>query len=99
MNTVSRFVSVLLLLAAVVGCSTVKEVDLSDGQKGYAIRCEGDTRPWAGCLSKAEKICGDSGYEIVSRSWGEGRTLPTPPNVTGVYPQPYSQRTLEFRCL
>ena len=99
MNTVSRFASALLLLAAVVGCSTVKEVDLPDGQKGYSMHCAGDSRPWEKCLSRVEKICGTTGYELVSRSWGEGRIMPTPPNVTEVYPQPYSDRTLVFRCL
>jgi hypothetical protein len=99
MDNVRRFLGAGLLLVAVAGCSTTKEMDLPGGGKAYSLSCEG-SETWNKCLSKAHKVC-DSGYEIVSATRGGGSSdpLPAPPNSSKNYPQPYSQRTIVIKCL
>lgn len=95
MNSVKYFASAILLLIAVAGCATPKEVDTPDGEKGYSISCD-NSRSWDPCFSKASKICGGSGYEIISKVTGEN---PVSPSATRESHRHYARRILVIKCV
>jgi hypothetical protein len=52
-------------------CATSSAVYMPDGNKGHSITCGGEyvwnANSWQACFQKASAICGDKGYEILSR--------------------------------
>lgn len=50
------------------GCTSYKQTHLDSGEVGYSIKCDSlGSRSWTGCYLKAGEICGDRGYEVVSK--------------------------------
>jgi len=95
MNSVKYFASAILLLIAVAGCATPKEIETPDGEKGHSISCD-NSRSWDPCFSKASKICGGSGYEIISKVTGEN---PVSPSATRESHRHYARRILVIKCV
>jgi hypothetical protein len=56
----------IALLAMLAGCTTSKEMYLSDGSRGYDIRCDGITNRVENCFRKAGEVCGAKGYDITT---------------------------------
>jgi hypothetical protein len=69
------FLGLLLGSCAVLaGCVHAKATYLADGNKGYAIKCNGMMGDWTGCLVRAGRMCGKNGY-LVSYSDEINRNL------------------------
>jgi hypothetical protein len=50
------------------GCTTYRQTHLDSGEVGYSIQCGGYTSStWNSCYIMAGDICGNRGYEVVSR--------------------------------
>jgi len=60
---------VLSILATVLsGCATSRETYTADGRSGYSLNCSGSMLNWGMCEEKAGDLCGDKGYDILSRN-------------------------------
>ncbi len=95
-DAMRHFTCAVLLLVAVVGCATQKEIFLPSGEKGYSIACGGNASSWNDCLSKAGDTCGSSGYEIISQiSERKNSAIATGRVVSG---GPYTDRTMIIKC-
>lgn len=57
---------VFVTLATLMACTTVKDVYLPDGSRGYYVGCDGLTTGSADCYKKAGDICGAKGYNLAS---------------------------------
>lgn len=57
----------LLAFALLVGCTTVRDVHLSNGAVGHNISCPGAVQNFSDCLAKAGEICGARGFNVVDQ--------------------------------
>lgn len=57
----------LLLVLLLSGCATSSELYLANGQKGYAINCNGAANSISTCYEKAGELCGSKGYTLLDR--------------------------------
>ena len=72
----------LVIMAGFAGCTTVNDIRLPDGSIGHSINCSGTAQSWGNCYTKAEELCGDSGYDIVA---GDARQGSTPATQYGAF--------------
>jgi len=68
---------VLVITATLASCTTVSEIRLPDGSYGHSINCSGTAQSWGNCYTKAEEICGESGYDVVAGGAKQGSTPAT----------------------
>jgi hypothetical protein len=61
-----------VVFAVLAGCSSssVREIYLPDGSKGYNISCDGGISNTADCFQQAGDICGAKGYNNVTSQVG-----------------------------
>jgi hypothetical protein len=65
----------IFLVILLAGCASSKEVDITEGQRGYSIDCSGDHLNWSLCYEKAGQICGEKGFEILDKTGGTGMVV------------------------
>jgi len=54
------------------GCTNYKQTHLESGEIGYSIRCSSlESRSWNAGYVMAGDICGNRGYEVVSKVSGD----------------------------
>lgn len=75
-----RFLGAIVLVSACAGSSSHRIVG-PDGRESYRIKCHPDIDD---CWEEAGKVCGASGYDVVSQSEHLGGTVEdfTPGQVT-----------------
>ena len=54
----------LLAGVTVAGCTHARPTFLPDGNRGFSLSCGSVFNSWLGCLSKAGKRCGATGYTV-----------------------------------
>lgn len=65
MRTLFCFALCFVLLG---GCTNYKQTHLASGEVGYSIRCNLlGSGSWNGCYVMAGDICGERGYEVISK--------------------------------
>jgi len=57
-------IRLILISLVLTGCVTATPVSLSDGRKGYEIKCSGTARTYADCRNKASEVCGGRYKEL-----------------------------------
>ena len=62
--TVLGATALVSMAAALSACTHARATYLSDGQRGYSIRCAGWGSDWSTCLMRAGRKCGSHGYQI-----------------------------------
>jgi hypothetical protein len=57
-----------LCVVLLAGCSNYRQTHLKSGEVGYDIKCSDfGSRSWNACYVMAGDICGNRGYEVVSK--------------------------------
>ncbi len=67
----------LLTLGSLGGCSSTTTMTyLPSGDTGFAINCSGSdaSSSWAECYKRAGEVCGNYGYDVVSKDVDNGAT-------------------------
>lgn len=57
------------------GCATATQTYTPDGSQGYSIDCSGNALTWGKCYEKAGELCGNRGYELVTKTGDEGAVV------------------------
>ena len=86
----------ICLVIVLTACATSKEVDTTEGQRGYSIDCSGDKFNWSLCYEKAGRICGEKGFEIVDKTGGTGMLIAG--IEYGVYGESGLNRSMVIKC-
>ena len=89
----------IVLVAAVLGltaCATAKQTYTADGKAGYTIDCSGSAQTWSACYQKAGELCGNKGYDTLTRSGDQGSTVTA--NQFGVYGGSVITRSMVISC-
>lgn len=63
-------ISFCFALCAVLlgGCTNYRQIHLKSGEVGYDIKCSDfGSRSWNACYVMAGDICGNRGYEVVTK--------------------------------
>ena len=83
----------LLLAAALVGCSATSSNHTPDGSGSFTVHCNKSSLRWNECYNKAARLCGETGYQIVSE---DNSTMPTA--TTSIYEVPVIGGSMVIRC-
>ncbi|WP_027210948.1 hypothetical protein [Burkholderia sp. WSM2232] len=89
----------LLTLASLSGCSTTTTMTyLPSGDTGFAINCSGSdaSTSWAECYKRAGEVCGNYGYDVVSKDVDNGAT--SGGTVGGIFGANVKNRSMVVRC-
>ncbi|CAD6509459.1 hypothetical protein [Paraburkholderia metrosideri] len=92
--------AVVLMGAGLAGCAssnTTSLINLPNGQTGFAVNCSGAdaASSWASCYVQAGKVCGATGYDIVSKDDESGVTGGS---ITNVVSANVKNRSMIVRC-
>jgi len=66
-----KAITLLLITASLVGCSTAQKISRPDGSTEYLVQCGAGTG-WGICYSKANELC-PAGYSDLSKEAGFNR--------------------------
>ncbi|SFF30431.1 hypothetical protein [Nitrosomonas sp. Nm166] len=61
------FFILIIVVTALQGCVTSREIFLADGTKGHNVNCSGSGMNYSNCLEKAGEICGARGYQLLNQ--------------------------------
>ena len=89
----------LLALGSLGGCSTTTTMTyLPSGETGFAINCSGSDAgtSWAECYQRAGEVCGNYGYDVVSKDVDNGAT--SGGTVAGIFGANVKNRSMVIRC-
>jgi len=89
----------LLTLGGLSGCSTTTNMTyLPSGDTGFAINCSGSdaSTSWAECYKRAGEVCGNYGYDVVSKDVDNGAT--SGGSVGGIFGANVKNRSMVIRC-
>ena len=89
----------LLALGSLGGCSTTTTMTyLPSGETGFAINCSGSDAgtSWAECYKRAGEVCGNYGYDVVSKDVDNGAT--SGGTVAGIFGANVKNRSMVIRC-
>ena len=81
------------------GCSTTTNMTyLPSGDTGFAINCSGSdaSTSWAECYKRAGEVCGNYGYDVVSKDVDNGAT--SGGTVGGIFGANVKNRSMVIRC-
>lgn len=68
----NRFIAISVIALLVSACAPWSQNTLPDGRIGYVTYCSGVWDSWANCQRKAEFLCSDRGYTILSTTGDKG---------------------------
>ncbi len=83
----------LLLATALVGCSATSSNHTPDGSGSFTVHCNTSSLRWTASYDKAARLCGETGYQIVSE---DNSTMPTA--TTSIYEVPVIGGSMVIRC-
>ncbi|REG59384.1 hypothetical protein B0G80_2136 [Paraburkholderia sp. BL6669N2] len=89
----------LLTLGGLGGCSSTTTMTyLPSGDTGFAINCSGSdaSSSWAECYKQAGQVCGNYGYDVVSKDVDNGATAGG--TVGGIFGANVKNRSMVVRC-
>ncbi|HEX3636533.1 hypothetical protein [Paraburkholderia sp. RL17-337-BIB-A] len=89
----------LLTLGGLGGCSSTTTMTyLPSGDTGFAINCSGSdaSSSWAECYKRAGEVCGNYGYDVVSKDVDNGAT--SGGTVGGIFGANVKNRSMVVRC-
>ena len=89
----------LLTLGSLAGCSSTTTMTyLPSGDTGFAINCSGSdaSSSWAECYKHAGEVCGNYGYDVVSKDVDNGAT--SGGTVGGIFGANVKNRSMVVRC-
>ena len=89
----------LLTLGSLGGCSSTTTMTyLPSGDTGFAINCSGSdaSSSWAECYKRAGEVCGNYGYDVVSKDVDNGAT--SGGSVGGIFGANVKNRSMVVRC-
>ncbi len=89
----------LLTLGGLSGCSSTTTMTyLPSGDTGFAINCSGSdaSSSWAQCYQRAGEVCGNYGYDVVSKDVDNGAT--SGGTVGGIFGANVKNRSMVVRC-
>jgi hypothetical protein len=66
-------VRLAVLLVALSGCATSKEIYIAEGKRAYSIECRAVFDQSFDCFEKAQELCGVTGFDVLKGS-GEPST-------------------------
>jgi hypothetical protein len=64
----AKYLSMLLVVAAIAGCTTQATVHKVRGQETLEVNCSGLGSSWEKCYKKAQKSCRPNGYHVLGKS-------------------------------
>lgn len=89
----------VLTLGSLAGCaSTTTMTYLPSGDTGFAINCSGSdaSSSWAECYKRAGEVCGNYGYDVVSKDVDNGAT--SGGTIGGIFGANVKNRSMVVRC-
>ncbi|NPT61052.1 hypothetical protein [Paraburkholderia elongata] len=89
----------LLTLGSLGGCSSTTTMTyLPSGDTGFAINCSGSdaSSSWAECYKRAGEVCGNYGYDVVSKDVDNGAT--SGGSIGGIFGANVKNRSMVIRC-
>lgn len=89
----------LLTLGSLGGfSSTTTMTYLPSGDTGFAINCSGSdaSSSWAECYKRAGQVCGNYGYDVISKDVDNGAT--SGGTVGGIFGANVKNRSMVIRC-
>ncbi|HZZ09085.1 MAG TPA: hypothetical protein VFE79_00190 [Paraburkholderia sp.] len=89
----------LLTLGGLAGCSSTTTMTyLPSGDSGFAINCSGSDAgtSWAECYKRAGEVCGNYGYDVVSKDVDNGAT--SGGTIGGIFGANVKNRSMVVRC-
>ncbi|WP_454806270.1 hypothetical protein [Paraburkholderia fungorum] len=89
----------LLTLGSLGGCSSTTTMTyLPSGDTGFAINCSGSdaSSSWAECYKRAGQVCGNYGYDVISKDVDNGAT--SGGTVGGIFGANVKNRSMVIRC-
>lgn len=63
-----RTLLAVLVTVLIGACATSDDTYMADGRLGHVIDCTGNRKGWEACVSKAGDICGNRGYDVISKN-------------------------------
>jgi len=89
----------LLTLGGLGGCSSTTTMTyLPSGETGFAINCSGSdaSTSWGECYKRAGEVCGNYGYDVVSKDVDNGAT--SGGSIGGIFGANVKNRSMVIRC-
>ncbi|MFP3567638.1 hypothetical protein [Paraburkholderia sp. SIMBA_030] len=89
----------VLTLGNLSGCSSTTTMTyLPSGDTGFAINCSGSdaSSSWAECYKRAGEVCGNYGYDVVSKDVDNGAT--SGGSIGGIFGANVKNRSMVVRC-
>ena len=97
--TAAAIVLGILTLGSLAGCSSTTTMTyLPSGDTGFAINCSGSdaSTSWAECYKRAGEVCGNYGYDVVSKDVDNGGT--SGGTIGGIFGANVKNRSMVVRC-
>jgi hypothetical protein len=97
--TAAMIVAGLLTLGGLGGCSSTTTMTcLPSGETGFAINCSGSdaSTSWGKCYKRAGEVCGNYGYDVVSKDVDNGAT--SGDSIGGIFGANVKNRSMVIRC-
>jgi hypothetical protein len=88
-----------LVAGSLAGCSSTTTMTyLPNGQTGFAINCSGSdaSESWAECYKRAGEVCGNYGYDVVSKDVDKGAT--SGGTLGGIFGANVKNRSMVIQC-
>ncbi|RKF47502.1 hypothetical protein [Paraburkholderia fungorum] len=89
----------LVMFGSLSGCSSTTTMTyLPSGDTGFAINCSGSdaSSSWAECYKRAGEVCGNYGYDVISKDVDNGAT--SGGTVGGIFGANVKNRSMVIRC-
>ncbi|MDE1183745.1 hypothetical protein [Paraburkholderia sp.] len=89
----------VLMLSSLSGCSSTTTMTyLPTGDTGFAINCSGSdaSSSWAECYKQAGQVCGNYGYDVISKDVDNGAT--SGGTVAGIFGANVKNRSMVVKC-
>jgi hypothetical protein len=90
------FVASLFAIVLLGGCATSREAYLADASPAQTIECAGVFGSWNSCRAQAQTVCGDSGYQVISRNHQDGISEEQAEKIAQA--QSFHQREMLVQC-
>jgi len=70
---------VAILVLALAGCTSAKQITTPDGRQGYTVGCSGSVLSWEDCFERADDLCRGRNYDVFTRVGEEGALVAAEP--------------------
>ena len=87
---------VALLVLALAGCTSAKQITTPDGRQGYTVECAGTVLTWDDCFERADELCKGRGYDVFTQPGEESPLIESEPQ--HLRDNPTTHRSMVIAC-